>query len=64
MPLFTHNPKIQNETKGNIFRNLRKQNKSLIKYIKVTTNHMKMSYKDDKIMSVTNNNKSRFCSPN
>lgn len=46
LALFTHNPKIQNETKGNIFRNLWKQKKSLIKDIKVTTNHPKMSYKE------------------
>lgn len=41
------NPKIQNKIKVNIFRNLQKQNKSLIKKIKVITNHWNMSYKED-----------------
>lgn len=40
----TQNPKIQNKTKVNIYRNLRKQNKLLIKVI---TNHLNMSYKED-----------------
>lgn len=43
----TCNPKIQNKTTVSIFRNLRKQNKSLIKQIKVKTNDLKMSYKED-----------------
>ena len=61
--LFTHNPKIQNETKSNIFRNLRKQNKSLIKRIKVTTNYLKHALQRNNKMSIIYN-KSKFCSPN
>ena len=39
-------PKARMKPRATFFRNLRKQNKSLIKHIKVTTNYLKMPYRE------------------
>ena len=39
-------PKARMKSRATFFRNLRKQNKSLIKHIKVTTNYLKMPYRE------------------